>query len=92
MNVTYIILGLAVLCVTLFIMLLIQSAMSARKCEALAAELDEEQILRIVEIEINSTIIELKDREITSLKRRLAASEKLRRDLSDKRWEEEALG
>lgn len=75
----------------LFLMLIIQRAINARKLEALAAELAGEQILRMVETEVNSAMIELKALEISKLKRKLAASEKLRRDLADKRWEEEAL-
>lgn len=92
MNSTHIILGLAIGCVALFIMLLAQRKISASKYEELAVELDQEQILRIVEIEVNGTIINLKDQEISKLKRQLAASEKLRKELSEKRWEEEALG
>ncbi len=91
MNSTHIIIGQLVVILALFIMLLIQRKISASKYEALAAELDQEQILRIVEIEVNGAIISLKDQEITKLKRQLAASEKLRKELSEKRWEEEAL-
>lgn len=92
MNSTHIIIGLLAIILALIIMLLIQRKISASKYEALAVELDQEQILRIVEIEVNGTIINLKDQEITKLKRQLAASEKLRKELSEKRWEEEALG
>lgn len=92
MNSTRIIIALAAFALALFIMLLIQRKISASKYEALAVELDQEQILRMVEIEVNSAIINLKDQEIIKLKRQLAASEKLRKELSEKRWEEEALG
>lgn len=92
MNSTHIIIGLLAIILALIIMLFIQRKISASKYEALAVELDQEQILRIVEIEVNGTIISLKDQEISKLKRQLAASEKLRKELSEKRWEEEALG
>lgn len=92
MSSTHIIICQLAIILALIIMLLIQRKISAKKYEELAVELDQEQILRIVEIEVNSTIISLKDQEISKLKRQLAASEKLRKELSDKRWEEEALG
>lgn len=91
MNTNHIILALLGIIGVLVLLLIIQRATSARKFEALAAELDDEQLLRIVEIEVNSALIDLKELEISKLKRQLAASEKLRRDLADKRWEEEAL-
>ena len=92
MNTNHIILCLVAFCVTLFIMLLLQRALNTRKYEELEAELFATETLRIAEVSINSTIIELKDKEITKLKRQLAASEKLRKELGEKRWEEEALG
>ena len=91
MNSNHIILCLVAFCVALFIMLLLQRALNTRKYEELAAELFATETLRIAEVSINSTIIELKDKEITKLKRQLAASEKLRKELSEKNWEEEAL-
>ena len=92
MNSNHIILCLVAFCVALFIMLLLQRALNTRKYEELEAELFATETLRIAEVSINSTIIELKDKEITKLKRQLAASEKLRKELGEKRWEEEALG
>ena len=91
MSTTHIIICLTAFCVALFIMLLAQRAINDKKYEELAAELFATETLRIAEVSINSTIIELKDKEITKLKRQLAASEKLRKELSEKRWEEEAL-
>ena len=91
MSTNHIILMLVGFCVALFIMLLIQAKINAGKREELEAELFAAETMRIVEVSVNSTIIELRDKEITNLKRQLAASEKLRKDLMDKRWEEEAL-
>ena len=91
MSTNQIILMLVGFCVALFIMLLLQRAINAGKLEELEAELFAAETLRIVEVSVNSTIIELRDKEITNLKRQLAASERLRKDLMDKRWEEEAL-
>lgn len=91
MSAKEIIIAQLIIIAALFLMLIIQRAINARKLEALAAELAGEQILRMVETEVNSAMIELKALEISKLKRQLAASEKLRRDLADKRWEEEAL-
>ena len=91
MSTNHIILMLMGFCVALFIMLLLQRAINTRKLEELEAELFAAETLRIVEVSVNSTIIELRDKEITNLKRQLAASERLRKDLMDKRWEEEAL-
>lgn len=92
MNLIHIILALLAIILALIVMLLIQRARYARKLEDLAIELDGEQILRIVETEVNGVIVAHKDREIAKLKRQLAASEKMRKELSEKRWEEEALG
>lgn len=92
MSTTHIIICLTAFCVALLIMLLIQRAINTRKYEELAAELFATETLRIAEVSVNSTIIELKDKEIIKLKRQLAASEKLRKELGEKRWEEEALG
>lgn len=91
MSTNQIILMLVGFCVALFIMLLIQAKINAGRREELEAELFAAETMRIVEVSVNSTIIELKDNEISKLKRKLAASEKLRKDLIDKRWEEEAL-
>ena len=91
MSTNHIILLLVGFCVALFIMLLIQAKINAGRREELEAELFAAETMRIVEASVNSTIIELKDNEISKLKRKLAASEKLRKDLIDKRWEEEAL-
>ena len=91
MNTTHIIIIQLVVILALIIMLLVQRKISECKYEELAVELDQEQTLRIVEIEVNSTIISLKDQEISKLKKQLAASETLRKELSEKRWEEEAL-
>lgn len=91
MSTNHIILMLVGFCVALFIMLLIQAKINAGRREELEAELFAAETMRIVEVSVNSTIIELKDNEISKLKRKLAASEKLRKDLIDKRWEEEAL-
>ena len=91
MNSTQIILCLVAFCVALFIMLLLQRALDARKYEALQEVLFEEQTLRTVETNINKVIFARKNEEIIKLKRQLAASEKLRKELGEKRWEEEAL-
>lgn len=91
MSSTRIIIGLLAFCVALFLMLIIQRKINAGRREELEAELFAAETMRIVEVSVNSTIIELKDNEISKLKRQLAASEKLRKDLIDKRWEEEAL-
>lgn len=91
MSTNQIILMLVGFCVALFSMLLLQRAINAGKLEELEAELFAAETMRIVEVSVNNTIIELKDKEITKLKRQLTASEKLRKDLMDKRWEEEAL-
>lgn len=91
MNTTHIIIIQLVVILALFIMLLVQRKISESKYEELAVELFATETLRIAEVSINSTIIELKDKEISKLKRQLAASEKLRKELSEKRWEEEAL-
>ena len=91
MNSTHIILGLAIFCVVLFIMLLAQRKINATRYEALLEELFDEQTLRLAERGINNVIIARKEQEISKLKTRLAASEKLRKELSEKHWEEEAL-
>ena len=91
MNTNHIILCLVAFCVALFIMLLLQRAMDARKYEALQEVLFEEQTLRTVETNINKVIFARKNEEIIKLKRQLAASEKKCKELSEKNWEEEAL-
>lgn len=92
MNSTHIILGLAIGCVALFIMLLAQRKINAMRQEDLLEELFDEQTLRLVERNINRVIIARKEQEISKLKTRLAASEKKCKELSEKNWEEEALG
>lgn len=91
MNSTQIILCLVAFCVALFIMLLLQRAIDARKYDELLEALFEEQTLRTVETNINKVIFARKNEEITKLKRQLAASEKKCKELSEKNWEEEAL-
>ena len=91
MNSTQIILCLVAFCVALFIMLLLQRAMDARKYEELAAEMFNLQTRRAIEFNINKVILARKSEEITKLKRQLAASEKKCKELSEKNWEEEAL-